>query len=217
MSVVGERLREAMARRDVDQPTLAAAVGCTQGAISQILTGDTQRSRFLPEIADYLGVPLRWLRGDIDHFDFDTEPSQRQMLDRLNLVSIERIDMAYGLGGTFSDVPIEREIEHFPRKWIESITHTPPSKLTFTLGKGDSMRPTIQDGDMVLIDRSQRSVHEQDAHWALTIGDVGMIKRLRVRGETVTILSDNKEVPPDTAHPDEINIVGRVIFIGRRV
>ena len=30
------------------------------------------------------------------------------------------------------------------------------------------------------------------------------------------ILSDAQHVPPDEAHVDEVNIIGRVIFIGRR-
>lgn len=44
-----------------DQQTLAAAAGCTQSAISQILVGKTLRSRFLPKIALTLGVSLEWL------------------------------------------------------------------------------------------------------------------------------------------------------------
>lgn len=64
MAITGDRLREAMANRGIDQEQLAKRVGCTQGAISQILLGNTQRSRFLPDIADELGVSLRWLRGD---------------------------------------------------------------------------------------------------------------------------------------------------------
>lgn len=135
----------------------------------------------------------------------------------LDLVSVHEIDMAYGLGGTFSDVPIESEVLHFPRTWIESITRTPPALLTFARGRGDSMQPTIQDGDIVLIDRSIRTIREQDAFWALTIGEVAMIKRLRVKGERVSILSDNDRVPADEVHHEEVHVVGRVVFIGRRV
>jgi phage repressor protein C with HTH and peptisase S24 domain len=110
----------------------------------------------------------------------------------------------------------KKNLLHFPRAFIESITLSPPSSLTWSRGRGDSIAPTISDNDLVLIDRSQRTLREQDAIWALTIGDMAMVKRLRVRGEKVTILSDNDRVPPDDAHPDEVNIVGRVIFIGRR-
>jgi phage repressor protein C with HTH and peptisase S24 domain len=135
----------------------------------------------------------------------------------LDLVAIGEIDLAYGMGGTFSDGPVELQTHHFPRAWVESITNTPPAMLTIARGRGDSMQPTVQDGDMVMIDRAQRSIREQDAIWALTVGDIAMIKRIRVRGEIVHILSDNDRVPPDQAHHEEVNVVGRVIFIGRKV
>lgn len=137
--------------------------------------------------------------------------------EQLDLVAIGEIDLAYGMGGTFTGDPVEVQTHHFPRAWIESITNTPPSMLTIARGRGDSMQPTVQDGDMVMIDRAQRSIREQDAIWALTVGDIAMIKRIRVRGEIVHILSDNDRVPPDQAHHEEVNVVGRVIFIGRKV
>ena len=64
--MLAARLREAMAAKNVDQTQLAEAAGCTQGAISQILLGNTRRSRFLPDIARALGVSLDWLRGAAD-------------------------------------------------------------------------------------------------------------------------------------------------------
>ncbi len=135
----------------------------------------------------------------------------------LDLVPVAEIDLAYGMGGTYADIGVETQVLHFPRAWLESITRTPPSELTFARGKGDSMQPTLQDGDIVLIDRSIRSIREQDAIWALTIGDIAMIKRVRVKGERVSILSDNDRIPADDVHHEEINVVGRVVFIGRRI
>ena len=58
------RLAEAMADAETDQSQLARDVGCTPGAINQIVNGGSRRSRFLPDIADVLGVSLRWLMGD---------------------------------------------------------------------------------------------------------------------------------------------------------
>lgn len=63
MSELPIRLKRAMDDAGVDQPELARRVNCTQGAISQILLGNTLRSKFLPDIADALGVDLKWLRG----------------------------------------------------------------------------------------------------------------------------------------------------------
>ena len=219
MTIVADRLRLAMADRKVDQPALADAVGCTQGAISQILTGSTLRSRFLPDIAQYLRVPLAWLKGE--GADQVPETGERQAIsaedlaEHLELVPIQSIDLAFGLGGSFTDGPVETEIMHFPKAWVESITSTPPALLTLARGRGDSMIPTIHSGDMVIIDRSQRVIFEPDALWAYTVGEIGGIKRLKVKGDRVIIMSDNKIVPDDEVTVEEINIVGRIAFIGR--
>lgn len=240
-----------MVERGVEQSQLASAVKCTQGAISHILTGETLRSRFLPEIAEYLDVPLPWLRGDTDESDIpyrhevhlnDDEHRRWALINRatpdqvhaiakfiageeiekdiaveqLDLVAIQSIDLAYGMGISFTDVPIEIDVLHFPKAWIETITSSPPALLTWGRGRGDSMMPTINDHDLVLLDRSQTTIREQDAIWAFTEGDTGSIKRLRLRNDRVTILSDNPAVPPDDVHIAEIRIVGRVIFVGRR-
>lgn len=61
-----DRLKSAMEQADLDQSALAAAVGCTQGAISQILLGKTKRSKYLIDIAQALNVALAWLYGETD-------------------------------------------------------------------------------------------------------------------------------------------------------
>ena len=134
-----------------------------------------------------------------------------------DLVEIAMVDMAYGMGATFADDRIGVDLVHFPKIWVDQLTHSAPASLAWARGKGDSMAPTINDGDMVLIDRSERRVEDQDLIWAFTIGDMAMIKRLRIRGDKVTILSDNSEVPADAAHPDEINIIGRITRVVKPV
>ncbi|MHA6717914.1 helix-turn-helix domain-containing protein [Sphingomonas sp. RS6] len=59
-----ERVREAMERARHDQSSLARAIGVTPGTIHQILSGKIKRSRYMAEIAETLGVSLRWLRGE---------------------------------------------------------------------------------------------------------------------------------------------------------
>lgn len=85
-------------------------------------------------------------------------------------------------------------------------------------GDGDSMQPTILDGDIVLIDTSQKTINKQDRTWAVSYGDLGMIKRIRrLPDGDYHILSDNAAVAPTIAHDDEMYVIGRVIWIGRRM
>ncbi|MGO1304566.1 MAG: helix-turn-helix domain-containing protein [Sphingomonas parapaucimobilis] len=74
MSVQGLRVKQAMIEAGLDQEQLAHDVGCTQGAISQIINGRSLRSRFLPDIARRLGVTEDYLRGFSDDPGTDAPP-----------------------------------------------------------------------------------------------------------------------------------------------
>jgi phage repressor protein C with HTH and peptisase S24 domain len=160
---------------------------------------------------------VRFARAAVDEVDGRNGVQTIEgFAEQLDLVSIEEIDLAYGMGGTYTGDPIEITIHHFPRLWVETISTAPPALLTIARGRGDSMEPTIKNGDMVVINRAERIIREQDGIWALTQGDIGSIKRVRVRGDRIMLLSDNDRVPPEEVHISEINVVGRVDFVGSR-
>ncbi len=223
----GARLREVRQAKGLNQEDFAALGGVRKN--SQVLYEGGKSApnvEYLYKLRDH-GIDLSYLvTGQHDAADrigaHVTEELRRYAAnasnsDELDLVEVHEIDLAYGLGGTYSDVGVESQVLHFPRAWLEGITRTPPAMLTFARGRGDSMQPTLQDGDIVLIDRSVRTIREQDAIWALTLGDIAMIKRVRVKNDRVSLLSDNERIPPDEVHHEEVNVVGRVIFIGRRI
>lgn len=83
----------------------------------------------------------------------------------------------------------------------------------FAREPGDSMYPTIGDGDVLLIDRSQNTPTIGDQIWAITQYGLGMIKRLRPTAEGYKILSDNPNVPPDTVADGSMHIIARVIAV----
>nr|KPM24019.1 hypothetical protein VO57_10695 [Citromicrobium sp. JL2201] len=99
----------------------------------------------------------------------------------------------------------------FSREWLRNFTDARPGQLYWAIGQGDSMEPTISSGDLILIDRSQDTMFDRDLIWACTVGDFGMIKRLRPTRDGVTIMSDNPSVTDDFATDGELTIIGRVI------
>lgn len=137
---------------------------------------------------------------------------------QLDLVPVREIDLSYGMGATYLDVPITEEVHHFPRAWLRRYTRSAPDKLFFAQGIGDSMEPTLHDSDLLLIDTDQRQLTSADRIWVLTYADCGMIKRLRpVPGGGVEVWSDKKEVSPFTAYDGEIEIIGRVVAVQRKL
>lgn len=80
------------------------------------------------------------------------------------------------------------------------------------------MLPTLINDDMVLIDTSQNRITQSDRIWALAVGDAGMIKRVRVLGtDQYELHSDNPSIRPQPITREELTVVGRVIWVGRRI
>lgn len=138
--------------------------------------------------------------------------------DEPDLVPVREIDLSYGMGATYLDVPITEEVHHFPRAWLRRYTRSAPDKLFFAQGIGDSMEPTLHDSDLLLIDTAQRQLTSADRIWVLTYAGCGMIKRLRpVPNGGVEVWSDKKEVSPFAAYDGELEIIGRVVAVQRKL
>lgn len=214
-----DRVRELLLAKGISQTELARRVSVTQGAIAKIVSSNPSGSSHLHKIARELETTAEYLTGETDdpHSDAVPRATPELLAEQFDLVPLAEVDISYGMGAAFvDDAPIVT-VHQFPKEWLAGITASPSTSLFIARGRGTSMEPTLRDGDMLIIDRSERQVRDQDELWAFTIGEIGMIKRLRVRGEKVTILSDSSLVPEDYAHPDEVNVVGRVVFIGRRM
>lgn len=137
-----------------------------------------------------------------------------------DLVEIEQISEAYGLGGTFIDNDaLEVKKVKFSRSWLRLFTYSPPELLFTTDGVGDSMEPTISDHDVVIGDRGQTRLEDVkgDKIWACVFGGVGMVKRLRALPDgTVRIMSDNQVVRDEIATDGDLFIVGRIVAVAKR-
>ncbi|MCD2325318.1 S24 family peptidase [Sphingomonas sp. IC-56] len=133
------------------------------------------------------------------------------MAEQLDLVPVEEITLEFGMGSTVLHDQHETIRRYVPRDWMEHFTKSPAHLLRFARGRGDSMYPTILDGDLVLIDTGQTRMTVQDEIWACGYGDLGGLNRLRsMGGGMVKVMSDNAQVTDETFHMDELRIIGRV-------
>ena len=77
---------------------------------------------------------------------------------------------------------------------------------------GESMEPTLQDGSIVFIDRSQTNISRDGIFIASTATSGLFIKRIRQKVDgRVELISENPLYTPEVIHPDEITIVGKVV------
>jgi phage repressor protein C with HTH and peptisase S24 domain len=76
---------------------------------------------------------------------------------------------------------------------------------------GESMEPTLKDGSIVFVDRSQTRIDKEGIFIASTTAGL-FIKRIRQRADgMIELISDNKNYAPEVLSPEEVAIVGKVV------
>lgn len=224
ISEIGRRINFALEQLGVDHDVawLSKTASVPQSTIYDILRRGFGKPDHAIAIARALVVTLDWLLTGAGHGPsgevFSAEPNPL-MLDQLGLRMIPQVDITYSMGGgsVVGDY-VESKMVPFRADWLERLTRSGPSDVFLTRGDGDSMMPTILDDDDVLVNRADQAIRQQDRIWALGYGDLGMIKRVRrLPSGLFQLNSDNPAVTPIEATEDELFVVGRVIWIGRRV
>ncbi|OYY72432.1 S24 family peptidase [Sphingomonas sp. 28-63-12] len=89
-----------------------------------------------------------------------------------------------------------------------------PASLSIIAARGDSMLPTIADGDDMLVDRGDTRPGVRGGIYVIRLADGLAVKRLVWHGATLAVISDNPAFPPLPADA-AIDIVGRVVRLTR--
>lgn len=161
-------------------------------------------------LARYFGISEALLGGPPDG---DTGPR--------GLLSVRRFPVRVS-AGPGAVVVEERGKPYFAfdERWLKALTASPTAKLSIVRVEGDSMAPTLNPGDDILVDLGDRGDRLRDGIYVLRSDDTVVVKRLALNpmGRRVTVQSDNPAYPdwPDCGL-GEIECIGRVIWSGRRV
>lgn len=192
---------------------VAEQAGISRQSLNAIFGGDsTPKVGTLRAICAVIGVAVDELLGG-EALAGDGSGAGTSSID--GAILIPEIDLAYGLGATFVEgYEVAEVARYFPADWVRSYTSSPASQLRFAPGKGNSMSPTIDDGDIMLIDLAQNRPAFADLIWVCAVGEMGMVKRLATRADgAIIIKSDNPSVRDDVAVDGEIHIIGRVVAV----
>lgn len=205
----------------LSQAELARRVGISQQAVSKMAGGGAYGSRYLHRIARELGTTPAYLTGETDDPSEGALPAPKaqDIAEQLDAVLVPQVDIGLSMGGgsALEDWPVTQMVP-MSRAWLSGLTSSSPEHLFVARGEGDSMMPTLLDGDLAIIDRAQQTPRQQDRIWALAYGGWGMIKRLRSLPDgSLQINSDNAAVSPIVAYEGEAQIIGRVVGVVRRI
>lgn len=216
----GDRLRLCRKNKGVTQAVAAKAVGMSQTNLSELENGLYPTSSFTPMLADYYGVASLWLangkgKKELEQISRLYKPAAN--MDQ-NTIFVEVLENAGSMGDGAAQldsdiiagtIPISRE---WVGKTLPSISN--PGSLRFIHGLGDSMSPTFQDGDVLLVDTA---VHDPgiDGVYVLQVNGQLFIKRVSRRFDgRHEISSDNPSVKTIEALNGDhsVEVKGRVVW-----
>lgn len=207
---------------------LARAMGVSPSALRKWLRGEAEPSRErLVALADVAKVGIGWLaKGEGPPPTFapagrgggrsrGAEPLQG--LDPSRFVVLPRQPESVAAGtGTPPPQP-ETGYIAFRHDWVRDKLGIEPAALILETAVGESMHPTIQDGDLLLVDTTDRTV-DSFGVYVLEIHGERLVKRVqRKLDSSLVLISDNETYEPDLVTGEMlkgVTVVGRVVWVG---
>jgi hypothetical protein len=208
-----EILQRLCAERGEDFAGLSRMLGRNAAYIQQFVRrgipkrlGEDERRK----LARYFGIPETLLGGPVP-----------EMIVADGLISVKRHPVTVSAGpGAIVTEELGKPYFAFDERWLKALTPSAPSTLSIVRVEGDSMSPMLNPGDDILVDLEDSAGRLRDGIYVLRIDDALVVKRLALNpiAKRITVQSDNPAYSdwPDCS-PGEINIIGRVIWSGRRI
>lgn len=224
----GERVKEVI-QLVGSAEKLARMTGISARGIGHYAAGgsDPTRSKMVA-LAEAAGVNVLWLatgegpkmKGAAEETRSLKDVSIPEEEASGGYVRVPRYDVSASAGaGAFQVSEQVVDYIQFKPDWIKNTLGTSAQALALIQVKGDSMAPTLSDGDIILVDTSDRHF-EANAIYVLQLEGSLLVKRIQRKIDgTVVIKSDNLAYEPETVRGDlldQLNVVGRVVWYGRR-
>lgn len=108
----------------------------------------------------------------------------------------------------------------FDPGWLRKLTASKASKLSIIRVVGESMEPTLADGDEVMVDLGDGQERLRDGIYVLRMDQALSVKRIALepQGRRVSLTSDNPTYPSwQGLERKKLNVIGRVLWFGRKV
>lgn len=229
-----ERVRSAS---DVaSQMDLAAALGVNRSAITQAKLRDAVPPKWILALSRKYGLSPDWLEygSGAVHGGEDRsgavhggapgggEPSALRRVGRA--VPVEGEDMvevpkAAALlcagGGSFEVDATPVAAFPFPRWWLARMGS--PADMVFMDVVGDSMEPTVYDGDTVLVDQGNTRLDAKSI-FAVGVDEAIYLKRVETAPNSIVLHSDNPRYSALELFGDELagfRVIGKMVWLCR--
>ncbi len=150
---------------------------------------------------------------------FSAADSTKKLIDQAAaFILVPRHDVHASAGGG-SLIHDESVVDHlvFKRQWLTQSLGCAPEQVCVIQVRGDSMTPTINDADLLLLDMRIATQRAEGVYVIQLHGSL-LVKRLRFKiNGTVDVISDNQRYGTETLtskEADQLTVLGRVVWHG---
>jgi len=218
MDTIGNRIRAERETQGITRADLARAAGIAPTTLSDLELGLSKSTTQLHKIAQRLAVRVEWLETGKGAKSAPDANADSEYAD------VVGYSQAAGLGAGAEAVEYaETHSLKFKKTSLRRRgIHNHP--LAVYYGKGDSMEPTIKDGDAILFDTSDTKVIDGGLYVIQVDGMANpefYVKRAMVLDTGVYFQSDNprgdhhwQKPKPMASKRHPITVIGRVHWIG---
>ena len=207
---------------------LARAMGVSPSAFRKWLKGEAEPSRErLVALARAAGVGVAWLaEGEGPEPVFEPMSGRRRVpgvadmqgaADWRDFVLLPGRAEAAAAGSVTPPPPSGTAFMALRHDWVRTICGVEPDQLLLETAIGESMTPTIKNGDMLLIDSADQTFRDYGIY-VLQINGQRLVKRVQRKHDgSLVMISDNLAYQPDIVDKvmaGSVTVVGRVVWVG---
>lgn len=132
-----------------------------------------------------------------------------------DVVAVTRLDVGASAGpGGLADGEARKRPGLFDPLMLRQLGVRPEAASMIRVA-GDSMVPTLADGDEILVDRDRRRPGVRGELFVLRVEGAVMVKRLRAIGRDIEVASDNSDYETRMFALSVVDVIGRVVWLGR--
>lgn len=202
----------------------ARAIGVAVTSLNRWLIGEADPSRTnLVRTAKASGVSLQWLAIGGDYL----APTELQLAahnsdkDRegFALVDSFSVNVSAGFGSFNEGVTEPSGQEPYSDRLLADLGVKAHQCAVFW-AKGNSMQPTIDNGDQLLVDLSKKEIQGNHIYLVQNGGSV-WVKRVRMEWDGIELISDNKDeyksIKISAEEAQSLQVIGQVVHIGHKL
>ncbi|OOW12628.1 helix-turn-helix transcriptional regulator [Acinetobacter sp. MF4640] len=218
MGSIRDRIIQRMTDLKLKQVDLMEATGATKGAVSKWVSGtNVPRSEFMPALARILKTSENWLlTGNSTPELMQVEPwdsSTPLDNDEVEIPFFKDFSFACGGGSISEAIANETRKLRMSKATLRNLSITKENAVAAT-AMGDSMSPTIKDGDTIHLDLGRKNIKDGKI-FAICIGGLFYCKRLyNLPLGGVRIVSDNSTEFPELHLSEQERIDQQFEIIG---